>query len=825
MRSLLPWLALALLTAFAAQAQFRIPIPPPGAYGTEVTTFAGGDALLEASGLIWAPDASNRLFVLLKSGKVQVIQNGSLLPTPFINEPVGTEGEQGLQSLVFDPDFATNHYVYVFVTRPDFTYTAQILRFMDVGGVGINRTVIVDDIPAGTIHNGGGMAFGPDGLLYFGVGDRGTKAGGGDDLTLLASKINRVHKDGTTPSDNPFYDGDGPNNDLIWARGFRNPFRMRFEPGTGKLWVNVAGEVSEQIFRVGRGDHAGWATYENNQPEGFLTPLVAYLPGSWELYFFTPTGAVRQNGVTTFTVQGSQPVTALRKGRKVTVREVLDPSFNGTWIITGFPTPYSFTVDQPGPDAASGGGWLRTDIMGEAVVGGAFSEGSLFPAEYQGNYFFADFTGNVYRVVLATDGTVERVPLVLCYDDREVFTDVAMGPDGALYVMSYAGAIYRLTPVPAGQGVVASEQDLAIPEGGTKTFTVSLAMPPSAPTYVLVERREEDSDIRVTSGQELLFTAANWNVPRTVTLSAAQDADADIDHATITFSMDQGYPAGIPGAEVHVRTEEDEVQSLQLSATAVDLEEGSSDTFTVALAYAPTAPLTVTVARTSGSEDVSLTGGATLTFAPQDGTAAKTVTLAAAQDADGEDDLAVLTVSAPGLASRTVSVTARDVASVPVITSTPATQATVGVPYAYTVTATGRPAPSLVLEEGPQGMTLDPESGLLSWTSQAEATVAVAVRASNGQAPDAVQTFQLQVQQPEVADAGTEPDGGGIQDAGTSMDAGIVADAGSTQDGGTVPNPMGGDVSGCGCGATAIPGVLGWWLLSGLLWKPRRARR
>ncbi|RYZ43320.1 MAG: hypothetical protein EOO71_03930 [Myxococcaceae bacterium] len=847
MRPFLACLSLVLLTAFPTQAQTHIPPPADGSYGVEVEYSISSDALSRATGLAWAPDGSHRLFVTLQGGQVLIFQNGVLQPIPFITETVESDTEQGLLNLVFDPEYATNHYVY-FVVASKADFITRILRFTDVESVGMDRTVIVDNIPNNYAHNGGGLAFGPDGLLYFALGDRGG-TGTDEDLTLMSSKIHRIHKDGTVPTDNPFYDGPGPNSDTIWARGFRNPFRMRFQPGTSHLWVNVAGDRAEQIFRVGRGDHAGWSLYENNQPEGYLKPQVTYNPMTYDEYEFTQTGAVRKDGIVTFTVDdANRPVSTLRQGRRIRVFDVQDPSFNGVAYISGFPSPHTFTVAQPGPDAVSGGGSLRADQLGYALVGGAFCEGTLFPPDFQGNYFFADLSGSVYRIALRPDGSVNRVdPVMLNFGQGEII-DLAAGPDGAMYVLPYSGLILRVTPLPQGLGLVVSSQDVVIPEGGTKTVMVSLSAPPNKPMTLTAERREE-GDFQVTEGRVLSFDATNWSVPQFVTISAGQDADADVDHGTFYFATYEGFPEGLPGADIRVRTSEDEIQALQLSASALDFEEGTGGDFTVALAYAPTVPVTITVARTSGSEDVTVTEGATLTFTPEDGTTPKTVTVATTRDTDSDDDLAVLTVSAPGMEARTLTVTARDVAGVPVITSLPVTDAIVGEPYAYAVTVTGRPAPVLTLEQGPEGMTLDAESGVLSWSPLAETTVSVSVRASNGQTPDAVQTFQLRVQLPGTADAGTAPDGGDVldagpetdagpeadagtlvdagyeADAGTAADAGPGLDAGTAHDAGTGPDGMEGESGGCGCGATALPGVLGWWLLAGLVWRPRRSRR
>ena len=95
-------------------------------------------------------------------------------------------------------------------------------------------------------------------------------------MTSLAAKVGRANVDGTVPSDNPFFDGTGPNNDYIFARGFRNPFTMTFQPTTGLLWLNVVGTSYEQIFAVRAGDHGGYNDYENNQPDGYITPIIKY---------------------------------------------------------------------------------------------------------------------------------------------------------------------------------------------------------------------------------------------------------------------------------------------------------------------------------------------------------------------------------------------------------------------------------------------------------------------------------------------------------------------------------------------------------------------
>ncbi|WP_223646674.1 PQQ-dependent sugar dehydrogenase [Corallococcus sp. EGB] len=550
MRTIALCLTLALLTAFPAHSQ-----PTETARDLEVDgEWLFLDSIGDATRMAWAPDGSGRLFVSTMSGKVYVVVNRVLQPVPFISESFSQGwNQEGLLGMAFDPDFANNHYVYFFAAMPG--YTLQIFRYTDVGGIGVNRTVIVDGIQAGVLdYDGGGLTFGPDGMLYFGVGNlHGYRSE--DDLTSAAGKIHRVRPDGTVPTDNPFYDGPGPNVDSIWAQGFCNLYGLVFQPGTGRLWANASSPENLQIFSVSPGDHGGWPHYNYTRPPGYLAPVYSYIP-AYDFNSFTPTGAVRQNGVATFTLQdGYLDSTWYHKGTRVMIRDVVDPSFNGDFHVTGHPSPQSFTVDQPEPDAVSGGGQLMRWFQGEYVMGGMFYEGTRFPASYSGNYLYTDFHGYLHRIRFATDGSVAAEDIIVNMWSYAGFVDVNEGPDGALYVLAHYGRIVRITPVPGAQALIVSPSDVVIPEGETRTVMVSLAMPPSVDVWVKVTAQGGDGDLSVVDGASLRFTLENWSVPQFVTLGAAQDADAEVDHASFTFTPTKDFPA----VTIQARTEEDEV--------------------------------------------------------------------------------------------------------------------------------------------------------------------------------------------------------------------------------------------------------------------------
>jgi glucose/arabinose dehydrogenase len=501
-----------LLAASRVQAAPDLPLSDPNFL--ELLWVSSPD-LGEATAMAWAPDGSNRLFVTRQNGEVRVIKDGVLLPAPFATiTPLVAMGEMGLLGIVFDPDFAVNHHVYLFATVS--TSEQQIIRLTALGDTGTDKTVVVPGLSTrGGNHNGGALGIGPDGKLYWGLGDHAMGVGVNDDRTLLAAKIGRANLDGSAPADNPFFDGPGPNADHIWARGFRNPYSLTFQPATGLLWVNVVGTVYEQIFIVHRGDHAGYNLYENNQPAGFITPVVKYASNTLDIRSIMPpamTGAVRAAGTLTITTDVPH---GYRPGDQITVAGVQDPSFDGTVFVATVPTPTTFTARHTGVDAASGGGTVSTVPIGGCVTGGAFYDATAFPAAFRGNFFFGDY--NSSRVIRVSLDPTTNVPTrVEPFAGVSAAVDVAVGPDGSLYYVGHrSNAVYRVHYKYSAQGIIVSPTNVWMAEGQPAVVTLSLAMPPAPGTTVSVNvaRSTGDGDVTVTSPATVEFDASNYATP------------------------------------------------------------------------------------------------------------------------------------------------------------------------------------------------------------------------------------------------------------------------------------------------------------------------
>ena len=496
---------------------------------------------LPNTSMAWAPDGSDRLFLTTKDGTTRIIENGALLPTPFMTVTELFQGSEcGLLAIAFDPNFGENGFVYFFVTVS--ASEQRIVRYRAEGNVGVDPTIIVAGLPTrGANHDGGALAFGPDGKLYWAIGDQGPGIGVNGDLATLASKVGRVNRDGSVPTDNPFHDGPGPNEDRIWARGFRNPFTMTFRPSTGDLWLNVVGTSHEQVFVVSRGDHGGWSMYEQLQPQGFIRPVVEYQTNVPNEFGIVPTGATRSGGLATFTIGPHW----LRPGAQITVAGVTEPSFDGTAFVMATDDT-SVSIAQAGPDAMSGSGTVTRPYLGGCITGGAFYDSTAASPEYRGNFFFADFNShNQFRVRLTGDA-VRSVEL---WATGGPAVDMSVGPDGDLYVVTFAGlAAYRSRFIATSQWLVVSRTNVWMLEDGVAAFNVRLSMPPATPVDVRVRRPSSRSPLSITSGAVLTFGPDDWSTPKPVQLATGRDDNTITDFAELSVAA-----LGLPVETVRVR--------------------------------------------------------------------------------------------------------------------------------------------------------------------------------------------------------------------------------------------------------------------------------
>lgn len=247
---------------------------PPGFTETQLAS-----GLANPTAMALAPDG--RTFVCLQGGQLRVIKNGQLLPTPFLTVTVDSAGERGLLGVAFDPEFASNQFVYVYYTATTPTIHNRVSRFTasgDVAVAGSEATILdLNGLTGATNHNGGALHFGPDGRLYIAVGENATPANA-QTLDNLLGKMLRINKDGTIPADNPFFGQASGVNRAIWALGLRNPFTFAFQPGTGRMFVNDVGQSTwEEVNDGVAGANYGWPDTEGPTTDPrFQTPLFAY---------------------------------------------------------------------------------------------------------------------------------------------------------------------------------------------------------------------------------------------------------------------------------------------------------------------------------------------------------------------------------------------------------------------------------------------------------------------------------------------------------------------------------------------------------------------
>jgi glucose/arabinose dehydrogenase len=266
MRTIPPPAARVCARAFFVAGLFATASSPAGA-ATLPTGFAEtqvATGLSSPTAMAFAPDG--RLFVCQQGGQLRVVKNGSLLATPFVTVTVSSSGERGLLGVTFDPDFASNQFVYVYYTATTPAVHNRVSRFTANGDVAVpgSETILLElnNLSSATNHNGGALHFGPDGKLYIAVGENANSANA-QTLGNLLGKILRINKDGSIPSDNPFFNQAAGVNRAIWALGLRNPFTFAFQPGTGRMFINDVGQGAwEEINEGIAGSNYGWPASE-----------------------------------------------------------------------------------------------------------------------------------------------------------------------------------------------------------------------------------------------------------------------------------------------------------------------------------------------------------------------------------------------------------------------------------------------------------------------------------------------------------------------------------------------------------------------------------
>jgi len=396
------------LVALAArrptQAALSQNLPDPATF--ELTTTRLVPGLQRPVAIANAGDGSGRLFVIEKEvGRVRVIENGQLLPRAFldIRDKVDANGnEKGLLGIVFHPRYRENGFFYVNYTAPDQPDRQQIDCITRVERYKVSANPnIADESSAKLIisydqpfqnHNGGHLAFGPDGNLYIGTGDGGAGGDPGNraqNRRELLGKMLRIDVDGgdpyRVPPTNPFV-GDSDARPEIWAYGLRNPWRYAFDGATGDLYIadvgqNAFEEIDFQPASSEGGENYGWRVMEGES-------------------CFNPRTNCDRTGLTL-------PIFAYGRsdGASVTGGEVYRgeayPSFAGTYVFADYVSGNVWASNRDG-----GGRWRTAKV-------GAFPRNSVssFGLDENGELLVAfDGRGEIHRVVARDTGGPSPTP-------------------------------------------------------------------------------------------------------------------------------------------------------------------------------------------------------------------------------------------------------------------------------------------------------------------------------------------------------------------------------------------------------------------------------
>jgi len=267
--------------------------PPPGRGAGEVETSPGAQVSFRVesvvSGLavpwsiVWSPDG--RMIFTERAGRVRVVEGGKLRPQPLLTvSDVESTGESGLMSVALHPRFTTNHWLYLSYAYKGDGQRVRVVRYREAAEALVDRTVIIENIPAAQFHAGCRIKFGPDEKLYITTGDATNRALA-QQLGSLAGKTLRLNDDGTVPSDNPFI-GQSNARAEIWSYGHRNAQGLDWQQGSNLMFQTEHGPSGfdgpgggDEVNIVERGKNYGWPEIHHQQTRaGMESPLLEYTP-------------------------------------------------------------------------------------------------------------------------------------------------------------------------------------------------------------------------------------------------------------------------------------------------------------------------------------------------------------------------------------------------------------------------------------------------------------------------------------------------------------------------------------------------------------------
>jgi glucose/arabinose dehydrogenase len=338
-----------------------------------------------------AGDGSGRLFVLEKTGRIRVVQDGRLLEAPFldISNKVSLASEQGLLGLAFTPDYATSGTFYInYTTEIGDTVIARYFVSADDP----NRADPASELPILQLdqparnHNGGMIAFGPDGYLWIGMGDGGASGdrfGNGQNPQTLLGKMLRINVNSdpdepyTIPADNPWVAADWNGQDVrneIWAVGLRNPWRWSFDRQTNDLWIADVGQnMIEEINVVPSATNTGGLNFGWPIMEG---------KSCFQMDNCDQTGLTLP--VTDYRHEGNCSVTG-----GYVYRGQAHPAWNGVYFYGDYCSGRLWAL---APDGS--GGWTTVELAQQSVALSSFGE------DEAGELYVTDLSGGVvYRMM------------------------------------------------------------------------------------------------------------------------------------------------------------------------------------------------------------------------------------------------------------------------------------------------------------------------------------------------------------------------------------------------------------------------------------------